>query len=111
MSSANIKRASLAEITRMRERGELFHDPNAPEGPDLGKDFWKHAMVMPPLGKRSVHLRLDPGIFEYFMAEAGGKGHLTRMQDVLKSYVNAKRNDKSRRLEQSKTVRRKVAAE
>jgi uncharacterized protein (DUF4415 family) len=38
--------------------------------------------------KRSVHLRLEPEVFAYF--KAGGKGHLTRMQNVLKAYVKAK---------------------
>ncbi len=28
--------------------------------------------------KRSVHLRLEPEVFEFF--KAGGKGHITRMQ-------------------------------
>ena len=34
------KRASLAEIRRMEEAGELYHDPAAPEGEDLGQEFW-----------------------------------------------------------------------
>jgi uncharacterized protein (DUF4415 family) len=40
--------------------------------------------------RRSVHLKLDPEVFDFFYQEAGGKGHLTRMQNVLKAYVNAR---------------------
>lgn len=39
---------------------------------------------------RSVHLKLDPEVFACFVAETGGKGHLTRMQNVLRAYVKAK---------------------
>jgi uncharacterized protein (DUF4415 family) len=74
----------------MKERGELFHDPNAPEGESLGPDFWAEATLEPPRKPRSVHLKLDPEVFNFFFAEAKGKGHLTRMQNVLKAYVKAK---------------------
>lgn len=36
-----------------------------------------------------MHLKLDPEVFEFF--KAGGKGHLTRMQNVLAAYVRARR--------------------
>jgi uncharacterized protein (DUF4415 family) len=39
--------------------------------------------------KQSVHLRLEQKILDYFKAQ--GKGHISRMQAVLKSYVNAQR--------------------
>ncbi|MCL8382847.1 hypothetical protein [Xanthobacter aminoxidans] len=91
MSDPNIKRASLAEIRKMKERGELHHDPNAPEGESLGPDFWAEAKIEPPRKPRSVHLKLDPEVFDFFFEEAKGKGHLTQMQNVLKAYVKAKR--------------------
>ncbi len=89
MSEGNIKRASLAEIRAMRERGELYYNPDAPEGPSLGPDFWANAEVIEPKGTTSVHLKLDTEVFDYF--KQGGKGHLTRMQNVLKAYVDAMR--------------------
>ena len=79
----------------MKERGELHHDPNAPEGPPSGEelpdDFWDNAVLEPTRRSRSVHLRLDPDVFDFFVQETGGKGHLTRMQNVLRAYVEAKR--------------------
>jgi uncharacterized protein (DUF4415 family) len=91
MSKTHIKTVSLDEIERMYERGELYHNPNAPEGESLGADFWASAVVVAPKKPRSVHLKLDPDVFDFFVAETNGKGHLTRMQDVLKSYMNARK--------------------
>lgn len=75
----------------MREAGEVFHNPAAPEGEDLGPDFWAKAKLEGPKRPRSVHLKLDPEVFAYFVEVTGGKGHLTRMQAVLKAYVEAHR--------------------
>ena len=73
----------------MRERGELYYDPDAPDGEDLGPEFWANAVIMPPLRAKSVHLKLDPEVFEYFVQITKGKGHLTRMQAVLRAYMTA----------------------
>jgi uncharacterized protein (DUF4415 family) len=45
------------------------------------------------LGKVSVHLRLDPDVFEWFKSK--GKGHLTRMNAVLRAYYEANRSRKA----------------
>ena len=91
MNNPNIKRASLEEIRGMKDRGELYHNPDAPVRPSLGPDFWAKAVVVEPKKPRSVHLKIDPDVFEFFVTETNGKGHLTRMQDVLKSYMNARK--------------------
>lgn len=91
MSEPDIRRASLADIRRMKERGELFHEPEAPEGESLGAEFWAKAEIEGPRRPRSVHLKLDPDVFEFFHQQTGGKGHLTKMQNVLKAYVAAHR--------------------
>ena len=72
----------------MRETGELHHNPQAADGEDLGADFWASAKVEPP-SSRSVHLRVDQDVFNFFYKQAGGKGHLTKMQNVLRAYVAA----------------------
>jgi uncharacterized protein (DUF4415 family) len=43
-----------------------------------------------PAGKTSVHLRLDSDVVEWFRAR--GKGHLTRMNAVLRAYVEAQKH-------------------
>ena len=54
------------------------------------EEFWKRARVVMPRGKTSVHLRLDSDVFEWFKKQ--GEGHLTRMNAVLRSYVNAQKD-------------------
>ena len=53
---------------------------------DLRPD-WTRAKLVFPRAKQSVHLRLEQEIVEYFKSQ--GKGHISRMQAVLKSYVDA----------------------
>ena len=84
----DMNKASLDEIRRMKDRGDLHHDPEAPAGGELlSPEFWANACLEPARSPRSVHLRLDPDVFDFF--KNMGKGHLTKMQDVLKAYVRA----------------------
>jgi uncharacterized protein (DUF4415 family) len=87
MSKGNTKRASLAELRRMQAEGRLHPDLAPKQGEDLGPDFWARARVVEPRPPKSVHFKVDPEVFDYF--KSFGKGHLTRMQDVLKAYVEA----------------------
>jgi uncharacterized protein (DUF4415 family) len=80
---------SLREIRAKRARGEDKTRPDAPEAESLGEDFWRSARVAMPAGKTSVHLRLDSDVVAWFKAH--GKGHLTRMNAVLRAYVDAHR--------------------
>ena len=73
----------------MRERGEGRTSADAPAAASLGAAFWKSARVVMPAGKTSVHLRLDSDVVEWFRAR--GKGHLTRMNAVLRAYVEAQK--------------------
>ena len=73
----------------MRESGEDGTSADAPEAESLGAEFWKSARVVMPAGKTSVHLRLDSDVVEWFRAR--GKGHLTRMNAVLRAYVEAQK--------------------
>lgn len=87
-------RHSLSQIKAMRERGEDQTSPDAPQGDSLGAEFWSSARVVMPAGKTSVHLRLDSDVVDWF--KANGKGHLTRMNAVLRAYVEAQKHSPSR---------------
>ncbi len=52
---------------------------------------WTRARIVLPEPKRSVHLRLERDIIEFFKAR--GKGHITRMQAVLRAYVDAHKDE------------------
>ncbi|RYE86028.1 MAG: hypothetical protein EOP19_07925 [Hyphomicrobiales bacterium] len=82
-----MRRASLADIRRRKDAGELNTNMPAADPESLDADFWKNAEVVERNAPTSVHLKLDPEVFAFFKSR--GKGHLTRMQDVLRAYVRA----------------------
>ncbi len=86
---ATIVRHSSSQIKAMRDSGEDKTSPDAPETESLGAEFWRSARVVIPAGKTSVHLRLDSDVVQWFKAD--GKGHLTRMNAVLRAYVEAQK--------------------
>ena len=97
MTEGPITRMSLDEAIRRYEAGEVHIDPDAPKGPDLPDSFWENAVVYGPRLTRPVSLKLDAHVFEHFFQETGGKGHITRMQEVLKAYVRAKQAARAKR--------------
>lgn len=79
----------------MRARGDAVETaPDAPEV-ELDAEFWRNArLVMPDQQRKtSIHLRVDSDVLSWFREE--GKGHLTRMNAVLKAYVDAQRHKRS----------------
>ena len=78
---------SLDELKQQRERGETQTRADAPVYP-VDAEFWASArVVVPSPGKTSVHLRLDSDVLDWFKAQ--GRGHLTHMNAVLRSYMDA----------------------
>jgi uncharacterized protein (DUF4415 family) len=53
------------------------------------KPYWTQAWLVLPAPKQSVHLRLEQDIIDFFKSH--GKGHIARMQAVLRDYVDAHR--------------------
>jgi uncharacterized protein (DUF4415 family) len=75
----------------MRARGKTRTRRDAPAR-EIEEDFWEHAqVVMPGPGKTSVHLRVDSDVLEWFRKQ--GRGHLSRMNAVLRSYVESRRKE------------------
>jgi uncharacterized protein (DUF4415 family) len=91
MSETTIVRMSLEQARAMKDRGETKTRPDAPDGPPLGDDFWANAVLVEPANRKSVHLRLQPDVFDFFVKDTGGKGHIAKMQAVLKAYADAHR--------------------
>jgi uncharacterized protein (DUF4415 family) len=85
MTERNTRRLSQADVDALPDRTRA----NPPEGPELGAQFWKRAKLVMPENKKSVHLRVDAEVFDWFKAQ--GKGHLTRMNAVLRSFYEAHR--------------------
>ena len=89
MAKSDIKRYSLGEIDAMRAKGETHKTPCDAPVIELDESFWENARIVEtkPRRKASVHLRIEPETLEFF--RANGRGHLTRMANVLKAYAEA----------------------
>jgi uncharacterized protein (DUF4415 family) len=89
MADDDIRRSSRAEIEARRARGDVVRTrPDAP-AVEPGGDFWRTAKVVMPAAKASVHLRIDADVPAWFKAQE--PGHLTRMNAVLRSFMEARR--------------------
>ncbi len=55
--------------------------------PELGKDFWAKAELKLPENKKAISLRVDADVLNWFKNK--GKGYQSRMNVVLRSYVDA----------------------
>ena len=86
----NTKRASLEELRAMHDRGEVSAPGKDAQALDMPEGFWEDAKIIERKPKQSVHLRVDADVLEFFRAD--GKSHLTRMNAVLRSYMEAQKN-------------------
>lgn len=59
--------------------------------PELDDAFWAKAKVIEPRTKQAVTIRYDHDVLEWFKAQ--GKGYQTRMNAVLRAYVEAQREN------------------
>ncbi len=57
------------------------------EIPELDKRFWKEAELVMPENKTKVTIRLDNDVISWFKSH--GKGYQTKINTVLKSYIQA----------------------
>jgi uncharacterized protein (DUF4415 family) len=89
MARKDIKRYSVEELKTLRARSKTHTRADAPVR-EIEEDFWEHAqVVMPVPGKTSVHLRVDSDVLDWFRKQ--GRGHLSHMNAVLRSYVQTRR--------------------
>ncbi|MBD9501547.1 BrnA antitoxin family protein [Pseudomonas sp. BGr12] len=57
--------------------------------PELGEDFFKNAEIHVP-AKQAVTIRLDADVLEWFKSQ--GAGYQTRINQLLRQYMQAHRN-------------------
>ncbi len=89
MNKKHLKPPFARELT-IRELAELKdEDIDFSDIPEITDEMWENAVIMRPEDwkKRQLTLRLDPDIIDFFKAQ--GKGYQTRMNDVLRAYVDA----------------------
>jgi len=94
MARSDIKHYSRSDLAAMKAKGKVHATPaDAPEI-ELSEAFWEKARIVQtrPRCKSSVHLRLDPDTLAFY--RTAGRGHLTRMANILKAYAETKAQSK-----------------
>jgi uncharacterized protein (DUF4415 family) len=78
----------------MHERGETVPTPKDAPTIELNETFWRNAELLMPgdRPKTSLHLRVDHDVADWFKRQ--GKGHLSRMNAVLRAYFEANKGKK-----------------
>ncbi|MGR3373791.1 BrnA antitoxin family protein [Pseudooceanicola nanhaiensis] len=93
MSEEHIRHISLEEA--MELKGETDWDRVRAQGDFEGEDEddfeldWDTAVLVIPEPKQAISLRVDQDVLAFFKAE--GPGYQTRMNAVLRAYMEAKK--------------------
>ena len=98
MSEKNIKTYTLDQIRAMK--GQTNWDALAAQGDFEGPDEddfevdWSRAVMVDGINKKPISLRVDPDVLAFF--KQGGSGYQTRINAVLRAYVEAQKKIISR---------------
>ena len=87
MSAKPSRRESQTNWAKVDELSDS--DIDTSDIPPLDADFFKHAELRMPPKKKSVTVRLDADVLEWFRKQ--GKGYQTRINAVLRTYMEAHR--------------------
>ncbi|MEM1038768.1 MAG: BrnA antitoxin family protein [Pseudomonadota bacterium] len=96
MSKERIIRVTLDQAKAHRGKTDWSNLPadediDTSDIPEWTQEMFDNAQMVSPGPKKSIHLRVDEDIFEFFKNQ--GPGHLTKMHAVLRAYVDAKNGD------------------
>lgn len=78
----SLQEKSIKELEEMPDEEISFKDI-----PETDLAFWKEAKLVLPAEKKAISLRIDKDILEWF--KSLGKGYQTRMNAVLRAYMEA----------------------
>lgn len=83
MTTLAISKKRLAEIEAIKDE-----DIDCSDIPELDDTFWANAELRLPKPKKGVYLRIDQDILDRLKAE--GPGYQTRINAILRAYLDAK---------------------
>ena len=91
-SSDNVPDDTQTDWDRVATMTEVEIDEAAASDPDAqptDEAFWKDAKVVIPQPKHAISLRVDSDVLAWFKSQ--GKGYQTRINAVLRAYMEAQR--------------------
>ncbi|MBD9633275.1 BrnA antitoxin family protein [Pseudomonas sp. PDM19] len=77
-------RTDFKRLSKLKDK-----DIDTSDIPELGEDFFKNAELHIP-AKQAVTIRLDADVLEWFKSQ--GAGYQTRINQLLRQYMQAHRN-------------------
>ena len=90
MRGKNTKKESNTNWERLEEMSD--NDIDFSDIPELNESFFKTATLRLPENKKSVSLRLDTDVLNWFKSQ--GHGYQTKINAVLRMYMRAKTHSK-----------------
>jgi uncharacterized protein (DUF4415 family) len=82
----NTKRRSRTDWKRVDALKDA--DIDFSDAPELGRDFFAHAIIWPG-PKKQITLRVDPDVLTFFRKQ--GKGYQSTMNAVLRKYLETRK--------------------
>ena len=98
-------RTDWARVDAMTDEDIYRNMRDDPDWADLIDIDWSKAVMVYPIAKKSISIRLDADVIDFF--KATGKGYQTRMNAVLRHYMSDRREAQAG---SAKTKRRPKAA-
>jgi uncharacterized protein (DUF4415 family) len=88
MASEDIRSYSANELRAMRANGLTKTRKDAPEYP-IDETFWDTAKLVDPVKQNKAHIsmRVDADVLDWYRSQ--GDGYLSRMNAVLRSFMEA----------------------
>ena len=80
-----MKKTLHSDIERLKKMKDS--DIDFSDCPELDEEFLKHAKIVLPQRKKTVTIRLDQDVIDWFRAQ--GKGYQTRINALLRAYMKA----------------------
>ena len=79
-------RTDWARVDAMTDEDIYLNMRDDPDWADLMDIDWSKAVMVYPIAKKSISIRLDADVIDFF--KATGKGYQTRMNAVLRHYMS-----------------------
>jgi len=90
MKEKCIKKQSNTDWNRLESMSD--NEIDLSDIPELDESIFKNATLQIPTNKKSVSLRLDADVLNWFKSQ--GKGYQTKINAILRMYMKAKTHSK-----------------